>query len=155
MMQQEFQTALRPWLDRQPFVPFAFVLTAGGRREVHSRSAIRYMDGAAAYLSTPDDPFGEPVRGADVARLEPLPQREVTVMTPDEFFNELRRQCDRTPYRPFTVELTSGERVEVDDPEGLAFAGGFATFIPEEGDLVEFAHSDVARIITAEPAPSP
>src|SRR5207249_1515177 len=128
MTAEEFRAKLRPWLDREPFRPLAFVLTTGERRDVYIRSAIRYPDGAAAYISTPDDPFGDEVRCEDVERIEPLGQREITVMTPDAFFNELRRLCDGQPFRPFTIELNSGNRVEIDDPEGLAFAGGYATF---------------------------
>src|SRR5256885_1508333 len=107
MTQEEFRATLRPWLDRQPFRPLAFVLTTGERREVHVRSAIRYLDGEVAYLSTPDDPFGEPIRCEEVERIEPLRQQEIAVMTPDAFFNELRRLCDQEPYRPFVVELTT------------------------------------------------
>src|SRR6476620_6179433 len=100
MTPQEFKAVLRPWLDRQPFVPFAFVLTTGERQEVHSRAAIRYPDGSAAYIATPEDAFGEPIHCEGVERVEPLPQQEVRVMTADAFAEELRRLCDRVPFRP-------------------------------------------------------
>jgi hypothetical protein len=150
MTPQEFKAVLRPWLDRQPFVPFAFVLTTGERQEVHLRSAIRYPDGSAAYVDTSDDSFDEPIHCEDVERIEPLPQQEIRVMTPVTFFNELRRLCDRDPFRPFVVELTTGERIEIDDPEGLAFAGGYATFINAEGEPTNFDYTVVARLITPE-----
>jgi hypothetical protein len=154
MTPQEFRSTLRPWLDREPFQPLAFVLTTGERREVHLRSAIRYPDGSAAYISTADDPFGNEVPCEDVERIEPLGQREITIVTAEAFFDELRRLCDGQPFRPFRIELKSGSRLDIDDPEGLAFAGGHATFIPAEGYPTDFAHTDVARIITAEPAAS-
>jgi hypothetical protein len=154
MTPEEFRKTLRAWLDRQPFRPLVFVLTSGLRREVHLRAGIRYADEAVAYLPTLDDPFGSKVHCEDVQRIEPLNQRETTVMTPDAFFHELRRLCDTEPFRPFTIELRTGGRIDIDDPEGLAFAGGYATFIPAEGDPTNFAHVDVARIITTESAAS-
>jgi hypothetical protein len=153
MTPQEFKAVLRPWLDREPFVPFAFELDSGERREVYSREAISYPDGSAAFLhdQTVDEAvLDDLVRCESVRRIVPLPLREIQVMTPEVFETELRRLRWQEPFRPFVIELLSGERVEVDDGNGLSFAGGYGTFITAKGEPIEFAHNDVRRIIAPE-----
>ena len=52
----------------------------------------------------------------------------------------------RKPFRPFRVELVSGERLEVEYPDALAFRGGAAVFISPRGEFALFDHEGVAGV---------
>src|SRR5712692_7168291 len=77
---------------------------------------------------------------------------ETVQMTREEFRTQLIYHLRRTPYRPFTVVLTSGERFEVDAPQYVAHN------IPDNGsgagylapnDVFLFNHEDVQEFIGA------
>ena len=53
----------------------------------------------------------------------------------------------RRPFRPFTVELVSGERIEVDHPEALVYRHGLAVYISPEGVPALFDHEGVSQLI--------
>jgi hypothetical protein len=74
-------------------------------------------------------------------------------MTRDEFQVQLRQLRWQEPFQPFTIELLSGERIDVDRPDGLAFSEGFGVFDAGD-DFHEFRSEDVARIVTAHGTPT-
>lgn len=53
----------------------------------------------------------------------------------------------RQPFRPFTVELVSGDRFEVDYPDALVSRDGVAVFIGPGGVPVLFDHESVSQLI--------
>lgn len=53
----------------------------------------------------------------------------------------------RTPFRPFTVALVNGDRVEVDHPDALAIRDGIALFAAPGGVPVVFDHEGVSQVI--------
>ncbi len=67
-------------------------------------------------------------------------------MVPD-FQNALRALRQRQPFVPFTVELVSGARFEVDFPDALVVRDGVAVFIGPGGVPVLFDHESVSRLI--------
>ena len=54
------------------------------------------------------------------------------------------------PFRPFVVELSNGQRIEVDHPEALAHRNLRAIFISKEGQAHYFDSEGVTRIIGPE-----
>ena len=50
-------------------------------------------------------------------------------MIAENFDRTLRAFQRRTPFQPFTVELVSGTRIQVDHPEALVFRDGVAVFV--------------------------
>ena len=64
----------------------------------------------------------------------------------DAFERSLRAFVRRTPFQPFTVELTSGTRFEVLHPEALAFNGGLAVYIGTDGTPSLFDHESVSQL---------
>lgn len=52
----------------------------------------------------------------------------------------------RTPFRPFTVSLVNGDRVEVDHPEALVVRDGVALFVGSGGLPAVFDHEGVAQV---------
>jgi hypothetical protein len=68
-------------------------------------------------------------------------------MTVDNFQNALEALLQRQPFRPFTIELVSGARFEVDYPGALASREGVAMFIGPGGVPVLFDHESVSRLI--------
>jgi hypothetical protein len=68
-------------------------------------------------------------------------------MTEHNFERTLRAFQRQQPFRPFTVELVSGDRVEVDHPEALVFRGGVAVFLAADGNPSLFDHEGVCQII--------
>jgi hypothetical protein len=72
-----------------------------------------------------------------------------------EMETELRRRREAKPFEPFVIELTNGDRVDVDDPEALGFGGGSAGYITSAGDPIDFDCSEVVRISNRQPVLSP
>ena len=68
-------------------------------------------------------------------------------MTPENFQNALEALRQRQPFRPFTVELVSGVRFEVDSPGALASRDGVALFVAPGGVPVLFDHESVSQLI--------
>jgi len=67
-------------------------------------------------------------------------------MLADNFMRTLRALARRVPFKPFTVELVSGDRIEVDHPEALVFRAGLAVYIYAEGVPILFDHEGVAQL---------
>jgi hypothetical protein len=53
----------------------------------------------------------------------------------------------RTPFRPFTVSLVNGERLEVDHPDALVVRDGVAVFVGPGGVPAIFDHEGVAQVV--------
>jgi hypothetical protein len=68
-------------------------------------------------------------------------------MTPENFERVLRAFQRRTPFRPFTVQFVSGERVSVDHPEALVSRAGVAVYISSEGIPTLFDHESVSEVV--------
>lgn len=71
-------------------------------------------------------------------------------MDAENFQNALNSLRRRKPFRPFTVELVSGDRFEVDFPDALLFRDGVAVFVGPGGVPVLFDHEGVSQL-TGEP----
>jgi hypothetical protein len=70
-------------------------------------------------------------------------------MTRENFDRVLQAFQRRTPFRPFTVEFVSGERVSVDHPEALVLRGGVAAYISPEGVPTLLDHEGVSEVVGA------
>ena len=68
-------------------------------------------------------------------------------MDRNTFDQTIRAFKHREPFRPFTVVMRNGNRMEVDHPDGLAFRDGAALFISPGGRLSIFDHKGVCHII--------
>ena len=71
-------------------------------------------------------------------------------MKSQAFDRTLRAFQRRTPFQPFTVELVSGHRFQVDHPEALVFRGGVAVFIASDGTPTIFDHEGVCELVGEE-----
>jgi len=74
-------------------------------------------------------------------------------MTAERFQTTIRAFQRRTPFKPYVVELVSGERVRVDHPEALVIRGGVGVFVSAAGAPSIFDHEGVSQI-SAESAES-
>lgn len=77
-------------------------------------------------------------------------RNRVTQMTPKNFERTLRAFQRRAPFRPYTVELVSGDRFQVDHPEALVLRDGVAVFIAAGGVPTLFDHESVCQIVAEE-----
>lgn len=68
-------------------------------------------------------------------------------MTADNFERTLRAFQRRAPFKPFTVELLSGHRFQVDHPEALVLPDGVAVSIARGGFPVLFDHEGVSQVL--------
>ena len=68
-------------------------------------------------------------------------------MTGDHFDRSLRAFQRRRPFRPFTVELVSGDRFQIDHPEALIVRDGVAVFVARGGVPTLFDHESVSQFI--------
>jgi hypothetical protein len=67
-------------------------------------------------------------------------------MAVDNFVRSLRAFQRRTPFRPFTVELVSGYRFQVDHPEAMVLRDGVAVYIAPGGHPTLFDHEGVSQL---------
>ncbi len=68
-------------------------------------------------------------------------------MDRDTFDATIRSFRHRTPFRPFTVSLVNGERLEVDHPEALVVRDGVGLFVGPGGIPAVFDYEGVAQVI--------
>ena len=67
-------------------------------------------------------------------------------MTAEHFETTIDALMAIRPFKPFTIELTTGQRFEVDGPGMLLWKDG-AVFKSPGGPLVIFDHEGVSQII--------
>jgi hypothetical protein len=65
----------------------------------------------------------------------------------ETFDATIRSFKNRTPFRPFTVSLVNGERLEVDYPDALVVRDGVAVFVAPGGIPAIFDHEGVAQVV--------
>ena len=75
-----------------------------------------------------------------------LPRENVGRMIAATFERNLREWSQRTPFRPFEIELVSGSRFMVDHPEALIYRGGTAVYVALDGTSTLFDHESVSRL---------
>jgi hypothetical protein len=68
-------------------------------------------------------------------------------MDRDTFDTTIRTFRQRRPFRPFTVSLVNGERVEVDHPDALVVRDGVALFVGPGGVPAVFDYEGVDQVI--------
>jgi len=68
-------------------------------------------------------------------------------MDRDTFDGSIRTFKHRTPFRPFTVAMVNGDRLEVDHPDALAVRDGVALFVGPGGVPVIFDHEGVSQVV--------
>src|SRR5262245_60768452 len=71
-------------------------------------------------------------------RVPQAPAGEGVIMSPETFVATIATYRDRRPFRPFTVELVSGRRVEIDHPEAILVREGTAAALLPGGVPVIF-----------------
>jgi hypothetical protein len=67
-------------------------------------------------------------------------------MTAEHFQTTIRAFQRRAPFKPYIVELVSGDRVRVDHPEALVIRGGVGVFVTAAGAPTIFDHEGVSQI---------
>jgi hypothetical protein len=68
-------------------------------------------------------------------------------MTTDNFRKVLLAMLHRRPFKPFTVELNTGVRFEIDAPDATVIREGVAIFYAPGFVPTHFDHDSVNRII--------
>jgi hypothetical protein len=68
-------------------------------------------------------------------------------MTAEQFEQTVRAFLRREPFQPFTIVLAGGDRVEVDQPEFVALAGGAGGYINPAGEPIFFDCDGVLEIL--------
>jgi hypothetical protein len=76
-------------------------------------------------------------------------------MTSERFDDSLQTLRRRVRFRPFTVELISGDRFEVDYPDALVVRDGVAVFVAPGGVPTLFDHEGVSQLIADSNAETP
>jgi hypothetical protein len=70
-------------------------------------------------------------------------------MTVEHFDEAFSALLSRQPFKPFTIELNTGQRYEIDDPNATAFKDGAGVFLAPGGIPVFFDHESVNQIINS------
>jgi hypothetical protein len=67
-------------------------------------------------------------------------------MTAEHFQTTIRAFQRRSPFKPYVVELVSGDRVHVDHPEALVIRSGVGVYVNAAGAPSIFDHEGVSQI---------
>ena len=67
-------------------------------------------------------------------------------MVADSFARSLKAFAKRRPFKPFIVELTSGEKLLVEHPEALVFRDSIAVHFSPKHEISIFDHEGVAQL---------
>ena len=70
-------------------------------------------------------------------------------MTREDFADTITSLWRHRPFRPFTVELLTGQRFEVDRADAMIYRAGTAVFIGPGPTHYSFFHDSVTQIIGA------
>ena len=70
-------------------------------------------------------------------------------MTAEHFETTLDVLISARPFKPFTIELNTGQRIEIDHRGAILWADASAIFREGDGVLVMFEHDSVNQIINA------
>jgi hypothetical protein len=76
-------------------------------------------------------------------------------MDRNRFDSTLLTLKNNRPFRPFTVAMVNGDRLEVDYPDALAIREGMAFFVAPGGVTVWFDHEGVSQVIGSLAGESP
>lgn len=76
-------------------------------------------------------------------------------MTAESFTKVLLAMIRRRPFKPFTVELHSGDRFEIDHPEATVLRDGVAIFVAPGFVPIYFDHDSVVQIIDSPASSAP
>ncbi len=68
-------------------------------------------------------------------------------MEVQNFDQSLNAFKNRKPFRPFTVVLVTGDRIEVDFPNALVVRDGMAVYLAAGGVPILFDHEGVSQFI--------
>ena len=68
-------------------------------------------------------------------------------MQPETFDETLQTFKRRRPFRPFTIALVNGDRVEVDHADAIVIRDGVALYVGPGGVPVVFDYEGVNQII--------
>ena len=68
-------------------------------------------------------------------------------MTAENFQRAFEELQSRTPFRPFTVEMVGGRRVEVDHLRALVYRDGVGVYVQPGGIPVLFDHESVVAVV--------
>jgi hypothetical protein len=67
-------------------------------------------------------------------------------MTEERFEQALTELLSRQPFRPFTIDLHGGRRVEIDHPRATVLRAGVAVFVSPGGAPIYFDHDSLNQI---------
>jgi hypothetical protein len=67
-------------------------------------------------------------------------------MNAEHFQTTIRAFQRRTPFKPYVVELVSGDRIQVDHPEALVIRGAVAVFVSAAGAPSIFDYEGVSQV---------
>jgi hypothetical protein len=70
-------------------------------------------------------------------------------MTEANFRKGLQAFIRRRPFKPFQIELVSGDRFIVQHPEALAHSGAVAVYLDPDGEIKLFDSESVSQLADA------
>lgn len=73
-------------------------------------------------------------------------------MTAEAFRDTIFQLLRAEPFVPFEVELTTGEVLQVEEPNWVATSGTGGSFWTGDGPLISFDPRNTVRFVTRQPA---
>jgi hypothetical protein len=146
MTRKQVEEKLTELIHRQPFEPFIIELKSGEQMDIRA-PGIAFDHTGGGFIG----PEGGLVDFwfKDVRDIRIRTQPEGT-MTPKQVEEKLTELTHRKPFARFVVELTTGELLEIANPN-VSFDDEGALFFGSDGGLVEFDFRNVRAIRSKKP----
>ena len=130
------------WIPRRPTAPLRHSRRGGWRGDLPARRSPFELRDRPNHLRR-----RRLHGGGDDGVLSQYHSQKGKHMTTENFRKVLLAMIRRRPFKPFTVELNTGFRIEIDHPEATVIREGVAIFIGPGFVPVYFDHESVTQII--------
>lgn len=147
MTHDEFRQRYEAY-EWEPYHPLAVILTSGKRAYIDMPEQVNLTPDELVITRRANPRRPERYSYADIAQLVPLMELPADPggIGYAEFDPLIRELIIQRPFRPFVVELRSGERIEV--TRAAPRGGRFMKVWEPAGSLRSIEFDDIARIIT-------
>lgn len=155
MTRREFDERIALLFRRSPIVPAVIVLKDGRRVVADSPRLLKHFPPGMVSVTHPNESPGITVVGVEmIDRVIPIDElpAESGVLSYTDFYASVRPHFWADPFRPYVLDLRSGESLEVGSPAQLTLAGRFGTYVSDTPPrIVRFTFDQVTRVRAADP----
>jgi hypothetical protein len=153
MTHDEFRQQYEAWhdtFDQGPYSPLAVILMTGDRVYIDMPEQVTLAEDELVITRRKNPRKPERYRYSDIAQLIPLSELPADSggVSYAEFDPLMRELLMADPFQPFVIELTNGERLEINKRSEIGRAGRHLTLFGEPPQsFTHYTFNQVARLV--------